>query len=285
MKISFLGVGNMGAPLAENMLAAGEALAIYTRRRDCADRFAGHGARVVANIPDLGDCDVLCTCLPMPEDVVNAVTGTDGLYEHMRPGSIHLEFSTIAPETARMLATAAKEKGIGYVQATVSKTPQVAREGKAPFFVGGDARSVAVVMPLLARIGQPTDLKTTDAACGMKLLSNLMVMSNVAIIAEGMRLGQLAGIEAHELVRLLLNTGAASFQLQARGPMIADDDYEARFAVDLAAKDLRLGCAMAKELGYEPKMIAQAHDYMHQAHDEGLGSEDICALYKIMRPA
>ncbi len=89
----------MGAPLAMNLLKAGEKLNIYTRRDACAEDFTSHGATAAAKIADLADCDVLCTCLPMPQHVMDTVLGSDGLYAKMRPGSIHLEFSTLDPAT------------------------------------------------------------------------------------------------------------------------------------------------------------------------------------------
>ncbi len=85
MHFSFLGLGNMGAPLAMNLLKAGEKLNIYTRRDACAEDFTSHGATAAAKIADLADCDVLCTCLPMPQHVMDTVLGSDGLYAKIRP--------------------------------------------------------------------------------------------------------------------------------------------------------------------------------------------------------
>ena len=97
MHFSFLGLGNMGAPLAMNLLKAGEKLNIYTRRDACAEDFTSHGATAAAKIADLADCDVLCTCLPMPQHVMDTVLGSDGLYAKMRPGSIWSSAPWIRP--------------------------------------------------------------------------------------------------------------------------------------------------------------------------------------------
>ena len=87
MKFSFLGVGNMGEPLAMNLLKAGEELQVFTRRADCAERFLKTGAAVVKEEAELADCDVLCTCLPQPPQILAAVLGEQGLYKRMRPGA------------------------------------------------------------------------------------------------------------------------------------------------------------------------------------------------------
>ncbi|MCH5278119.1 MAG: NAD(P)-dependent oxidoreductase [Desulfovibrionaceae bacterium] len=284
MRFSFLGVGNMGFPLAMNLVKAGEDVRIYSRRADCAGAFSRAGARVAGTVADLADCDVLCTCLPLPRHVEEAVLGEQGLYAAMSPGAVHLEFSTLDPATARSLAAAAAARGIGYVQATVSKTPEVAARGEAPLFVGGTPDDVKRLMPVLEKIGKPQDLKSVDAACAVKLISNLIGMSNVALVAEGLRIGQLAGMDGRRLLDLLLDTGCASFQMQTRGPWMLEEDFTARFSIDIAAKDLRLGCTMARDWGYTPRLMTQTLEYLRQGHAEGIGDEDVCALFKVTRP-
>ncbi|MBD5558732.1 MAG: NAD(P)-dependent oxidoreductase [Desulfovibrio sp.] len=282
MNFSFLGVGNMGEPLAMNLLKAGEELRVYTRREDCAGRFRAAGATVVGAPADLADCDVLCTCLPQPDQILAAVMGDSGLYRRMPPGAIHLEFSTIEPATAHRMADAAGACGVEYIQATVSKTPAIAAEGHAPLFLGGSAKAIEKLWPVLKKIAIPYDLKTVDAACAVKLVSNLIGMTNVALVAEGLRIGQAAGVDGEKLLELLLDTGCASFQMKTRGPWMLEEDYKARFSIDIAAKDLRLGCAMARELGYEPKLMEQGLKYLEEGHARGIGEEDVCALYKLM---
>lgn len=281
MRVSFLGLGNMGMPLAVNILKTGMTLTIFSSSAIKAEKFAAKGALVADSILDLANCDILCTCLPLPTDVLDVAMRRENLHELMLRGSVHLEMSTIGPDMARVLQSNAKKYGIGYVQATVSKTPAVAAKGEAPFFVGGDPADISRVMPLLEKIGKPRDVHTVVAACAVKLISNLIGMSNIAVLAEGLRIGQLAGMDLGELLDLLLDTGAASFQMKTRGPMIIEGDFRARFSVDLAAKDLRLGCAMARELGYEPKMMGQALACLQEGQLEDLGDEDVCALFKI----
>lgn len=281
MRFSFLGVGNMGAPLAMNLLKAGETLSIFSRRKDCAAEFAKVGATIAKDVSGLAQCDVLCTCLPMPRHVMDAVMGNNGLYAKMPSGAIHLEFSTLDPGTAQKLADAAGKHGISYIQATVSKTPEIAAKGDAPLFVGGDQHSIKKLWPILEKIAKPRNLETIEASCAIKLISNLIGMSNIALVAEGLRIGKLAGVDSHELLELLLETGCASFQMKTRGPWMANGDYKARFSCDIAAKDLRLGCAMANSWGFRPKLMPETLDYLEEAHAKGIGDEDVCAIYKL----
>lgn len=286
MLFGFIGLGNMGAPLALNIMKAGEQLMVFARTEGRTAPFAEAGARVAATLDELAGCDVLCTCLPLPHHVTDIVLGKDGaegLYASMKPGSIHVEFSTIDPATAGRMVEAAKVRGIAYVQCTVGKTPAMAAKCEEPLFIGGDREAVAKLMPVFEKIGQPRDVDTVNASCAVKLLSNLVGMANLAILAEGMRIGQLAGMDPHQLVELLQDTGARSFQLDVRGPWIASEDFNARFGVDLAAKDMRLGCAMARDWGFAPAMMEQARDFFQQAGKEGHGEEDCCAVFKVMR--
>lgn len=282
MKFSFLGVGTMGEPLAMNILKAGEELHVYTRRQECAERFREAGATVVKDKTELAECDVLCTCLPQPEQITDAVTGGSGLYRLMQPGSIHLEFSTIAPTTAHNLADTAQARKIEYVQAMVIKTPAIAAAGHAPLFLGGSSLAMERLWPVLKKIGIPYNLKTIDAACTVKLVSNLIGMTNVALVAEGLKIGQAAGVDGEELLKLLLETGCTSFQLQTRGPWMLAHDFKARGSIDVAYKDMRLGYAMAKALGFNPKLMEQGLRYLELGHAEGIGNEDVCALYKLI---
>ena len=168
------------------------------------------------------------------------------------------------------------------MQATVSKTPAIAAAGQAPLFLGGSSKAMETLWPVLKKIAVPYDLKTVDASCAVKLVSNLIGMTNVALVAEGLRIGQAAGVDGEKLLELLLDTGCASFQMKTRGPWMLAHDYAARFSIDIAAKDLRLGCAMAKELGFAPKLMEQGLAYLTRGHEEGLGDEDVCALYKVI---
>lgn len=284
MQFGFIGLGNMGAPIARNILKAGEQLMVFSSRPDCVAGFVAAGATVASTRQELASCDVLCTCLPLPNHVTELVLGENGLYSSMKKGSIHVEFSTIDPKTAGLMSKAAAELGIAYVQATVSKTPEVAEKGEAPLFIGGEPAIVEKLMPVFERIGKPRDVGSVYASCAVKLLSNLIGMSNLAVLSEGMRIGRLAGMDMDLLIELLQDTGARSTMMDVRGPWIARDDFAARFGVDLAAKDLRLGCAMAREWGYEPSMIAKALEYYEEAGKAGFGEEDCCAVSKITKP-
>jgi 3-hydroxyisobutyrate dehydrogenase-like beta-hydroxyacid dehydrogenase len=137
---------------------------------------------------------------------------------------------------------------------------------------------------VLKIIGSPVVyLGEVEASSAFKLISNLIGMTNLAVLAEGIRIGEKAGIETGMLLELLKDTGGKSFQAEVRGPWIASGDFANRFGLDLALKDVRLGCEMAEAWGSDAKTMKVALEYFRQASARGLGKEDCNAIYKVMK--
>lgn len=282
MIIGFIGVGAMGGPLARNLIRAGKTVHVYNRSPERVDRTLAAGSTGIgaASFRDMAACETVFTCLALPEHVREAALGPDGFYAALRPGSIHVELSTIDPATAHALADEAKQHGVAYVQCTLGKTPAHAEKAEEPLFIGGDEAAIERLRDLFPLIGVPNYVGGIDAACAVKLISNLVGMTNLAVLAEGLRLGEKAGLDRAALLRLLADTGARSFQMDVRGPWLAEDDYAPRFALDLALKDVRLGCTMAEGWGLSPRLMQAALGLYRQASEAGHGGEDCAAVFK-----
>jgi len=283
MEFGFIGVGVMGGPLARNLIRAGLRVHVYNRSAEGRERTLAAGITGVPalTIADLAPCDVVFSCLPLPEHVRGKMLGPDGAYAVLRPGAVHVELSTIDPGTARALAEEAGKRGIAYVQCTLGKTPAHAERAEEPMFLGGDQAAIKALASVWPVIGVPHNVGGIEASCAVKLVSNLIGMANLAVLSEGVRIGMAAGVDGETLLELLADTGANSFQLSARGSSMVHSAYEpARFALDLALKDMRLGCAMARDLGIAPALLEQAFARYAQASAAGLGAQDCAAVHE-----
>ncbi|MBW2437789.1 MAG: NAD(P)-dependent oxidoreductase [Desulfobacterales bacterium] len=286
MKIGFIGVGAMGGGLARNLIRAGKEVLVYDLNPEAVNKTleAGSTGKAANQLQELATADIVFTSLPLPQHLEETMLGETGLLNAMRAGATYIDVSTIDPQTARKLATAAETAGVKFLECPLGKTPAQAETAEEPIFVGGDEAIYQELKPILEIIGNPVYyMGTVEAACALKLISNLVGMTNLAVLAEGIRIGEKAGIEPKYLLELLGDTGAKSFQMDVRGPWIATGDFNSRFGLDLALKDVRLGVEMAKAWGNDARTMQVALDYLKQGSANGLGKEDCNAIYKIIK--
>lgn len=286
MKIGFIGIGLMGGPLARNLIRSGKEVYFFARNKEHIEKTLSVGTtgKLVSSVKDLADCDIIFTCLPLPQTVKSVMIDDDGLLNCMKEGSVYIDTSTIDPQTAGEIETYARQKGIHYLGCTLGLGPAQAELAQEPIFAGGDEKIFKQYKPVLDIIGSPVYyLGGVKQAYAFKIISNMVGMTNLAVLAEGIHLAQHAGIDEKQFLELLACTGGDSNQLHRRGPLIIEKDFANRFAVDLTLKDLTLGCKMAQEMEYTPHFTEKARDFYKQAKDEGYGKEDCCAVYKVLK--
>ena len=286
MQIGFIGVGQMGGGLARNLIRAGKTVLVHDLNPEAVKTTlaAGTTGRAAASLDELAAADVVFTSLPLPQHLESVMLGEKGLLAKMRKGTAYIDVSTIDPGTARKLSDAAAARGIDFLECPLGKTPAHAEKAEEPIFVGGSKAVYEKLLSLLQIVGKPVYyLGEVEASCALKLISNLVGMTNLAVLAEGVRIGEKAGIEPKYLIELLNDTGAKSFQMDVRGPWIAGGDFKSRFGLDLALKDVRLGCEMAKAWGNDAKTMQVALDYLKRGSEAGHGKEDCNAMYKVIK--
>lgn len=276
----------MGGGLARNLIRAGKEVLVYDLNPEAVNKTleAGSTGKAANQLQELATADIVFTSLPLPQHLEETMLGETGLLNAMRAGATYIDVSTIDPQTARKLATAAETAGVKFLECPLGKTPAQAETAEEPIFVGGDEAIYQELKPILEIIGNPVYyMGTVEAACALKLISNLIGMTNLAVLAEGIRIGERAGIEPKYLLELLGDTGAKSFQMDVRGPWIATGDFNSRFGLELALKDVRLGVEMAQAWGNDARTMQVALDYLKQGAANGLGKEDCNAIYKIIK--
>ena len=286
MLFGFIGVGAMGGGLARNLIRAGKEVLVFDINPVAVNNTlaAGSTAKAVDDATALADADVVFTSLPLPEHLEAVMLGDGGLLKRMQRGSTYIDVSTIDPRTARKLSDAAEEAGVKFLECPLGKTPAHAEKAEEPIFVGGKKEVFNEMKEVLEIVGAPLYyMGEVEASCALKLISNLIGMTNLVVLAEGIRIGQKAGIDPEFLLELMDDTGAKSFQMDVRGPWIATGDFDSRFGLDLALKDVRLGCEMASAWENDAKTMKVALDYFREASEAGHGKEDCNAVYKIIR--
>jgi 3-hydroxyisobutyrate dehydrogenase-like beta-hydroxyacid dehydrogenase len=286
MLFGFIGVGRMGGGLARNLIRAGKEVLVYDLNYEAMQKTvaAGITGKAAKNVKELAVADIVFTSLPLPQDIEGVMLGKEGLLNLMKEGATYIDVSTIDPRTARKLSDAAEARKIHFLECPLGKTPAHAEKAEEPIFVGGVKEVYEKMKDILKMIGSPVIyLGEVETSAAFKLISNLMGMTNLAVLAEGIRIGEKAGIETKILLELLNDTGGKSFQSEVRGPWIANGDFANRFGLDLALKDVRLGCAMAEILGNDAQTMKVAFEYFRKASAEGFGKEDCAAIYKVIR--
>jgi len=286
MKFGFIGLGNMGGGLARNLIRAGKTVAVFDLNPEAIEKTlaAGTTGTAAASAKELADCDVVFTSLPLPDHIDKVMLGEDGLLSSMKKGATYIDVSTIDPASARRVSDECEAKDIKFLECPLGKNPAAAEKAEEPIFVGGKEEVYNEMKDILEIVGKPVIfMGEVEASAAFKLISNMVGMTNVAVIAESIRLGEKAGIAPSLMAELLEDTGGKSFQSAIRAPWIAEGDFAPRFGLDLALKDVRLGCEMAEKMGMKATLMQDALAYFRQASEAGFGGQDCNAVYKIMK--
>jgi 3-hydroxyisobutyrate dehydrogenase-like beta-hydroxyacid dehydrogenase len=262
--IGFIGLGAMGAPMANNLLKAGYALRVYNRTAEKARPLVEHGAGQVqqpAAVAAQGG--ILITMLSDDQGLEEVVFGERGILGKLGTGGIHLSMSTVSPTLASQLADEHRAKGEHYVAATVFGRPEAAAAAKLWICTSGDASARERVRPVLEVLGQGTfDFGDDPAAAHVvKLAGNFMIAAAMECMAEAFTLAEKNGIERSAVHELLSTTLFACPIYQNYGAKIAQHKYEpAGFRLPLGLKDISLVLQRARESGAPMPLASLLHD-------------------------
>ena len=270
MRVAFIGLGHMGAPMSRNILAAGHDLVVHDLRRDAAAGLVADGAAWADSPGEAGaGREAVITMLPGPPAVEQALLGSGGLLAGMPAGSVWIDMSTSIPAVADRIRASATPRGIGVVDAPVAGMAAGARDGTLQIFAGGDAATFAAVRPLLAAMGDPERILPVGphgAGYTVKLMINLLWFAHLTATAEVLTIGTLAGVDLGTLRRCLLASPAASHFLDHDVLSVLErGDYDEGFALALACKDLGLAADLARASGVPVPVSAAVEQVYRQA--------------------
>ncbi len=281
-RIGFVGLGNMGRPMASNLVKAGFTVTVLDAVPARMEPLVVLGAKAASSLRDLvANADVTVTMLPDTPDVESVVLGPDGVLESGRAGMLHLDTSTIAPAASRAMAERLAARGLRFVDAGVGRSPAHAERGESLFMVGATAEDMERVRPLLEAMGDKiihAGLPGTGIA--LKVINNYIAMSVCQVNAEAFALAAKLGLPARALFEVVTNSLSSNDHLKQYWPTKAlRGDIEPGFALDLAFKDLSIGVSAAEAAGVPAHAGRAARDAMEHARVAlGLGQRDVTAV-------
>jgi 3-hydroxyisobutyrate dehydrogenase-like beta-hydroxyacid dehydrogenase len=251
MDIGFIGLGNMGAGMASNLLGAGHRVTAYNRSRDKVDAIAARGALPAGTVAEACGGEVVISMLANDAAVEAVTFGQDGIIASLATGAVHVSSSTIGVALAERLAAAHAEAGQYFVAAPVFGRPEAAEAAKLFVVAAGDSAAVQSLSPIFDAIGQRTFVVSNDptAASLIKLSGNFLVASVIESLGEAMALVGKAGVDRQQYLDILTSTLFGAPIYQTYGGLIAREEFEpAGFAAALGLKDIRLVLAAGDDL-------------------------------------
>lgn len=291
--IAFIGLGNMGGPMAANLAKAGHLVRAFDLAQGALDEFVKVGGVAAKSASEaVMGADLVISMLPAGEHVLDLYLGDkgqkNGLLAHITKGSLVIDSSTIDAETSRRVGVSANSLGIDFVDAPVSGGTSGAKSGTLSFIVGGEKLAFERAQPILSAMGKnifhagPAGAGQVAKVCNNMLLSVLM-----AGTAEALRMGMENGLDAQVLSDIMVKSSGRNWALEIYNPVPgvmasapASNDYQGGFMVDLMNKDLALALAVAQASDSSVPMGLQASKLFRQHGEDGYSRLDFSSIYQ-----
>ena len=287
MKLGFIGLGIMCAPMAGHLLAAGHSLFVHTRSQVPAALLEA-GATACANAAEVAaQADTVFLMLPDTPDVQRVLFGAkgvaDGLGQTAAAGKRVVDMSSISPIETKVFAQRLAEKGVGYVNAPVSGGEVGAKAASLTIMVGAADEDFAAVQPLLALMGKNiTHVGPVGAGQVTKVANQIIVALNIAAVGEALVFASKAGADPAKVRQALMGGFASSRILEVHGQRMIDRSFKPGFRIGLHQKDLNLALQGAKALGVALPQTAGAAQLMQTCAAQGWDQLDHSALVKAL---
>ena len=266
-RIFFIGVGNMGHPMAANLLKAGHPLTVFDISPDKAQDLLAQGAQWASSLHQgVAACDVVMASLPGPAQVQAVMLGESGVMAALRPGMTVIDTSTSSVDLVRQLADLARQRSGDFLEAPVTNAVDFAALGRLSIFVGGDEAVYQRHLPIFEVLGEKIfHVGVHGNGATIKLLTNLLWFVSAAAIGEGLMMGAKAGIPLDTVWEAIKSSAGNSWVAQHDVPSIFAGHYDPSFSLALCCKDLGLINQVAQSQGFELTMGALAQKVFQQA--------------------
>ncbi|HVJ54788.1 MAG TPA: 3-hydroxyisobutyrate dehydrogenase [Aliidongia sp.] len=286
--IGVLGLGNMGGPMAANLVKAGHRVRGFDLSAAALAAFESAGGKPAKGAAEaVADAEVVVTMLPAGPHVRAAYAGEGGILDHARPGALLIDCSTIDVESARFVAGEAAKRGFEMLDAPVSGGTGGAAAGTLTFMVGGEAAAFERARPILEKMGK-TIVHCGGAGTGQaaKICNNMILGISMTAVSEAFALAARLGLDAQKLFDVSSKSSGQCWSLTTYCPVPgpvptspANREYQPGFTVDMMLKDLKLAQQAAQTAGASTPLGAEAAMLYQLLANSGAGAKDFSAMY------
>ena len=277
--VGFIGIGNMGWPMAANLVKAGHSVTAHDLNPDQARKFAEeHQARAATALKDLANCDFVVTMLPTGKEVRQALLESEdgGAAVHLKPGAIAIDMSSAEPVGIRAIGADLAAHGIKLVDAPVSGGITRAADGTLTIMIGGDDDAVEAAKPVLSAMGAKLfEVGTLGCGHAMKALNNYLAATSFAATSEAVLIGERFGLDPNVMADIFnVSTGKTFCSENLLKQEILSGRFGSGFAAGLLAKDVKIASDLGEEIGIDAPVSRLVRDRWADARDGLGGSAD-----------
>ncbi len=284
-KVAFLGLGVMGFHMAGHLANAGHEVTVYNRTAAKADAWLNKFSGRKAATPEAAasDAHIVFACVGNDHDVRQISVGEKGAFRGMKSGTVFVDHTTASAELARELDAAAREKGLGFLDAPVSGGEAGAQNGVLTVMVGGENSVFEGVKPAIDCYARAVTLMGPVGAGQLtKMVNQICIAGLVQGLAEGMNFALKVGLDAKRVLDVISKGAAQSWQMENRGATMVEDKFDFGFAVDWMRKDLDMCLAEARRAGARLPVAALVDQFYAQIQERGGGRWDTSSLMRLL---
>ena len=281
VKVAFIGLGVMGYPMAGWLSRSGHNVTVYNRTQKVAERWATEYKGSLALTPSLAasDADIIFVCVGNDNDVSEVVLCEQGVMCGIKAGAVLVDHTTTSANLAKDLAARALTAGCGFIDAPVSGGQQGAENGKLTVMCGGEPDSFTLVAPIMDCYAKEVQLMGPSGSGQLcKMVNQICIAGAVQGLAEGLNFAQHAGLDAVQVVEVISQGAAQSWQMENRYKTMLDGQYDHGFAVQWMRKDLAFALDEAKHNGSELPVTELVDEYYAEVQDLGGNRWDTSSL-------
>jgi 2-hydroxy-3-oxopropionate reductase len=282
MKVGFVGLGVMGRPMCKNLMKSGCKLRVFDVRRESMDYFSDDEVYKAASAGEVAEgCDVVFVMVRNSDDVRAALFSDTGILQHSKPGMVIVDLSSIAPFDSIEFARVAHERHVIYLDVPVSGGELKAIDGTLAFMAGGDVDSLKLVHGLLQTMGRSVVRVGNSGSGSMaKLINQVIVNLNIAVVGEAMVLGAKAGLDLNRVYEAISPGLAGSAVLDTKLAKMTSGDFEPGGSLSINYKDITNVMNAANELNVPMPLTSHLHEIMKTFGVQERSSLDHAALVK-----